>query len=99
MQPTGIPGRRAHPPSRSAGSAAPSAPAASAAPLPAGDVTVTAQGIAFVEKTFTAPANKPFTIVFDNQDAGIAHDVDLIDASGAKVVDRRPDRRRVVRGV
>jgi len=76
----GTPGASGGPPSASA----------SAAPLPAGDVTVTAQGITFVTKTFTAPANTPFTIVFDNQAAGVAHDVDLIDASGTKVVDNKP---------
>jgi Cytochrome c oxidase subunit IV len=73
-----------------AGSAAPPAANASSAPLPAGDVTVTAQGISYVTKTFTAPANAPFTIVFDNQAAGVAHDIDLFDASGAKVFDGKP---------
>jgi plastocyanin len=54
------------------------------------NVTVTAQGIKFLEKTFTAPADRPFTIVLDNQADGIAHDIDLIDASGAKVADNKP---------
>jgi plastocyanin len=53
-------------------------------------VTVTAQGISFVTKSFSAPADKPFTIVFDNQAGGIAHDVDLVDGSGAKVFDSDP---------
>jgi len=83
----GAPGASGAPP---AGSGGPPAAAASAAPLPEGDVTVTAQGITYVTKTFSAPANKPFTIVFDNQAVGVAHDVDLIDASGTKVVDNKP---------
>ena len=47
------------------------------------DVQITAQGIAFVEKTFDAPASKPFTIAFANLDPGTAHDVALKDGSGA----------------
>ena len=34
------------------------------------DVTIQAKGIAYVETTFTAPAGKPFTIAFDNEDPG-----------------------------
>lgn len=83
----GTPGASGAPP---AGSGAPPAATASAAPLPVGDVTVTAQGISYVTKSFTAPANTPFTIVFDNQAAGVAHDVDLLDASGAKVFNSDP---------
>lgn len=57
------------------GSAAPSAAAS-------GDVTIEAKGIAFVQTSATAPAGKAFTIAFDNQDAGIPHNVDVHDASG-----------------
>ena len=32
-----------------------------------GDVKLTAQGIAFVETTIAGPADKPFTIAFDNR--------------------------------
>jgi plastocyanin len=53
-------------------------------------VTVQAQGITYVTKSFTAPADTPFTIVFDNQAGGVAHDVDLFDASGAKVFNGEP---------
>jgi plastocyanin len=50
---------------------------------PTADVRITAQDIAFLEKSVTAPAAKPFTIAFSNQDAGTPHDVELKDASGA----------------
>jgi plastocyanin len=46
------------------------------------DVTVHAQGIAFVDTTFTAPAGKPFTLAFVNEDQGTPHNVELKDASG-----------------
>ena len=72
------------------GSAAPAPPAASAAPLPAGDVTITARGFAFEQASVTAPAAKAFTIVFDNETPGTAHDVDLHDGSGAVVFDGKP---------
>ncbi len=51
----------------------------------AADVKIEAQGIAFVETSFTAPAGKPFTIAFDNEDAGVAHNVDLKDSGGTSV--------------
>lgn len=50
--------------------------------LPAADVTVTAQGIAYLETSITAPAGKPFTIAFDNKDAGTPHDIVIKDGSG-----------------
>jgi len=37
--------------------------------------------------TLAAPADKAFTITFDNKDAGTNHDVDISDGSGAKVFD------------
>jgi plastocyanin len=69
------------------GSGAPPAsgePGASAAPPPSGqaaDVTITAQGVAFVEKTVNAPADKPFTIAFVNDDQGTPHNVALHEGS------------------
>jgi len=65
-------------------SSAPSAPAASTDPN-AKVVTVTAQNIAFTTTTVTAPAGAAFTLTFDNEDAGIPHDVQIKDASGAQV--------------
>jgi len=71
------------------GSPAASGGVASGAPPPAGgptaDVKVEAKGIAFVEKTWTGPAGKAFTIAFANQDPGTPHNVALIDRSGATV--------------
>jgi plastocyanin len=62
------------------GSAAPATPAAT---LPAADVTVTAEGIAYLEKEITVPAGEGFTIAFDNRDAGVPHDIVIKDAAGA----------------
>ncbi|HEX2756258.1 MAG TPA: cupredoxin domain-containing protein [Candidatus Limnocylindrales bacterium] len=72
------------------GSAAPSGgPAGSGAPG-AGGLAISASGVKFDVATLTAPADKPFTIHFDNKDiAGTPHDVDIFDASGAKVVDNK----------
>jgi plastocyanin len=65
------------------GSAEPSEPAAS------GDagasVSIVASGIAFTTTEVTAPADTPFVIVFENQDAGVPHNVAISDASGAEV--------------
>jgi plastocyanin len=72
------------PPSDASG-AAPSAPPASGEPpasAPAADVTITAQGIAFLETSFTAPADTPFTIAFVNNDPSIPHNIEIKDASG-----------------
>jgi cytochrome c oxidase subunit 2 len=48
---------------------------------------LTAKNVAFDKKELSAPANAPFTIHFDNQDAGTPHDVDILDADGKKVED------------
>ena len=40
-------------------------------------MTITAQGITFTTPTVTAPAGKPFTIKFQNDDAGVPHNVDI----------------------
>jgi plastocyanin len=67
------------------GSPAPSgAPAGSGAP---GGLAITAQNIKFDVSTLAAPADKPFTINFDNKDQGTPHDVDIADGSGTKVFD------------
>lgn len=57
-------------------------PAGSGAPPPAADVTLTAKGILFLEPSFTAPADTPFTLAFINEDAGTPHNVELKDPSG-----------------
>ena len=70
-----------------AGSGAPAGSGGPASSGPAADVTIEAQGIKFLEASVTAPANKPFTIAFHNEDAGTPHNVELQDGSG-KVVFR-----------
>jgi plastocyanin len=85
---TGAPGASGAP----SGSGAPAgsgALAGSGGPPPASgataDVSIQAKGVAYVETTFTAPAGKPFTIAFDNEDAGTPHNIEIQDASGATV--------------
>jgi plastocyanin len=70
-------------------SAAPSgaAPSADASAAPSGSaggdvVNLEAEGVAFVEKELSAPADKPFTIHFDNKDPGTPHNVEIKDATG-----------------
>jgi cytochrome c oxidase subunit II len=59
-----------------------------APPPPPGGGTVVdlvAHNVAFDKKEINAPADQPWTIHFDNQDAGTPHDVDILDAGGAVV--------------
>jgi plastocyanin len=67
------------------GSGAPPPSSGPSAPAPSGDISITAQGVAFLEKTVTGPADKPFTIVFANMDAATGHNVEFKDAGGASV--------------
>ena len=60
----------------------PSAPAASGG---SADVTITALNIAFTESSVNAPAGKAFTILFDNQDSSVPHDVYIKDSGGTQV--------------
>ncbi|MFP5342698.1 MAG: cupredoxin domain-containing protein [Candidatus Limnocylindria bacterium] len=71
---------------------APASPGTSAdpgaSPPPAGpeaDVVLTALNVLFDRDAFTAPADTPFTIALINQDAGVPHNVELKDGSGASV--------------
>lgn len=65
-------------------SSAPGEPGASQAP--AGTVLKEAAlNIAFVNGSLEAPADVPFQIEFDNQDAGIPHNIEIKDAGGATV--------------
>jgi plastocyanin len=82
---TASPGPSGAPGSGSAPSGAPGSGGPPPASARAADVQLEAKGIAFVEKTFNAPANKPFTIAFANEDAGTPHNVELKDGSGKKV--------------
>jgi plastocyanin len=56
------------------------APDGEATPPPAAGTVlhVSAQGIAFDTEALTAPADTPFQIVFANNDAGIPHNVEIL---------------------
>jgi plastocyanin len=66
------------------------APSAGATTVPGGEspaaggdvINLTAQGIKYLETELSAPADAPFTIRFDNQDAGVPHNVEIKDANG-----------------
>ena len=65
--------------------------AATPTPVPSGaaagpTIKLAAQNVKFDQAALTAPAG-PFTIHFDNRDAGTAHDVDILDQGGTKVFD------------
>ncbi len=84
--PTGSGGPSAGP--SASGSGGPSGDASGGPPAssgPAADVQVQAKNVQYVESTWTGPADKPFTIAFDNEDAGTPHNIELQDASGAIV--------------
>jgi plastocyanin len=74
-------------PAGASGGPAASGPAASgpAASGGAADVQIEAKDVAFLEKSITGPAGKPFTIAFANEDPGTPHDVAFQDATGALV--------------
>ena len=69
-----------------AANATPAPPPSGAAGGPT--IPITAQGVKFDQSTLTAPATG-FVIHFDNKDVGTPHDVDILDASGAKIVDNK----------
>ena len=63
-------------------------PSGSAAPAASIDpnatvVDIAASGIKFDQTALTGPADKAFILDFDNQDAGIPHNVEIKDSSGA----------------
>ena len=68
----------------SGASAAPAGTSAPAGNPSAGAVSVVAKDLKFTTPDVTAPAGKPFTVAFDNQD-GAPHNIAISDASGAKV--------------
>jgi plastocyanin len=65
-------------------SAAPSS-AASAGPGGGTALSVVAQGVQYQTTTLEATAGQPFQIAFDNQDAGIPHNIQIADAGGTMV--------------
>jgi len=50
-------------------------PSGAGPPPPSGATTVTASGLAFDVSSMSLPAEQPSTITFDNQDAGVPHDI------------------------
>ena len=50
-----------------------------------GVVQISALNIAFEQAAVSAPAGTPFTIHFDNKDAGIPHNIEILDASGMQM--------------
>ena len=55
---------------------------------PAGaTITETAKGVAFQQTALSAPPDKPFDIMFDNQDAGTPHNIVIKDSGGQTVFD------------
>jgi len=52
---------------------------------PPAAVTVAAKDIQFVQTSFTAPADTPFGLALDNQDAGVPHNIQIKDSTGASV--------------
>jgi len=77
------------PPQVASNGGAGGSPAASAAAsLPPGTVALTAKGIAFDTKTLTVAANKPFAILFTNDDIGVPHNVQIRDSSGKILADQ-----------
>src|ERR1019366_8528559 len=71
-----------HPAWAGASGARGASPAASAATA---DVTISALNIAFEQASVDAPAGKAFSLLFDNKDASVPHDVWIKDASGTVV--------------
>ena len=67
--------------------AAQATPAPSASPgAPSGPlIDLAAANIAFDKATLEAPADTPFTINFENNDAGIPHNVEIRDADGVSL--------------
>jgi plastocyanin len=62
--------------SPSAAATASPSPGGSAAP-PAATLNLTSENSRFSAATLEVPADKPFAITFDNQDAGVIHDVGI----------------------
>jgi plastocyanin len=74
-------------PPGSGGPPASGEPGGSGGPPPGaeGDVVIHALNVAFVETSVTAPADKPFTLAFVNEDQGTPHNVELKDSGGTSV--------------
>jgi plastocyanin len=58
-------------------------PSGSGGPGGGASITIAAEGLKFSAAELKAPADKPFKIAFDNEDAGIQHDIAILDSKGA----------------
>jgi plastocyanin len=83
--PSAAPSASAAAPASGAPSASTAASAGASAGVGGAPISIVAQGIAFTTTAVTAPANAPFQIDFDNEDASTQHNVEIKDASGAEV--------------
>ncbi len=81
----GASGAPSSPASSAAASAAASAEASGGSGGATAGVKIVASGIQFTTTAVTAPAGQAFTLTFSNQDAGVPHNVDIKDSSGATV--------------
>ena len=63
----------------------PERPVSRAAGPPARGPVVHAKDVQFVDKTFIAPAEKPFELEFVNEDDSIPHNIEIKDEAGASV--------------
>ena len=63
---------------------APPDPTGSAAPVGANE-HISARNIQFDTNQLDAPAGQAWTLVFDNNDPGVPHNVEILDATGASV--------------
>ena len=79
--PSGSPG--ASPAPGASGSAAPSASAGGGTAGP--PISIVAQGVVFTTPSVIVPPNAGFQIAFDNQDAGVQHNVAIKDNAGTEV--------------
>jgi plastocyanin len=66
----------------------PGASASAGPSLPPGTFQIVAKTVSYDIHELTVPANKPFHIVFVNNDGGTQHDVDIRDAAGNTLQDQ-----------
>jgi len=86
------PGGSGAPPGSAApgGSGSPGGSPGASAGGPPGAVSIVAEGVKFTTTDVAAPANKDFTINFDNKDPSTPHDVDILGPDGSKLFDGQP---------
>jgi len=72
-------------PVSSATDASPAASSSANAGSGGDSLQISAQGIQYSTKTLQAPASKAFSITFANNDSGIPHNVEILDANNASV--------------